>query len=337
MGRYWQAYTSKHLDSGGKIAESIWDREPHALASHLIVPAKPSSINASISRRRALPATQTIDQLLGYLNLPTEILIMIFNEIDNFPDAFSLAYTNTYLLAAGQDILCALLKARETQWAGDRIVCIGDYAQNNDLPQGMLTTAEMQGLLAFESDEVPRNLYGFADKKYQKPREYDKGWVETNEFGRKLQPYTNGSASIACKALERSNPTIVYSATFPGANTMYDFGTIHLTRICWLSANVWEHNGKFLDCGVWAGDRFEITTMDAMHERINKGEAWDDISASMLEDIRTIGGLYIPQHAADSERDDLDDGIVILGEDEVVLATRELQGETGYAKAGGAE
>ena len=47
----------------------------------------------------------------------------------------------------------------EKTWAGDRIVCPGDY--HEDLPAGMLTTSEQEELEKAEDEEGGMELYSF--------------------------------------------------------------------------------------------------------------------------------------------------------------------------------
>ncbi|KDQ11610.1 hypothetical protein BOTBODRAFT_189787 [Botryobasidium botryosum FD-172 SS1] len=260
------------------------------------------------------PAGLTIAQLLGSLNLPTESLAMIFDEIDDFRDAFCLAYTNTHLLAAGQGRLCALLRVREAHWAGDRIVCISQSTKNQDLPKGMLTAAETQELLAFDAKDDCENkdgrtdLYRFAAGNYWRPRRSHN--FEYFEFIRKLLPYekechnrlveATGSFTsndlVLCNLSKREYVRLKALKAATGLpvdkpwlyNRVHDLGMVLLTRICWMPVGSWKHNGGSWDKGEWAGDRFEITTVDAVDARIEKGEAWRGASADPLEDIRAV-------------------------------------------------
>ncbi|KDQ11609.1 hypothetical protein BOTBODRAFT_189786 [Botryobasidium botryosum FD-172 SS1] len=345
MGQYWQVINldkRQTLGFWGKLAEFIWASEPHTLAWRLI-PVDFSPIIASSIARRKTPSGLTIAQLLGSLHLPTEILAMIFSEIDSFQDAFSLAYANTHLLAAGQGTLCALLRVKAAHWAGDRIVCIGDYAENEDLPEGMLTAAETQELLTFEAkeeyssadeDDTPpdchTDLYHFADDNYQhcgqSLRRYS---IDYFEFVRKLLPSerkcyddlvdANGkllSDDVAlCNLSRREYVRLkalksVYGLPIDGpwlTGDRDDLGTVLLTRICWSSDASWDYNGRYLEKGLWAGDRFEIATVDAVNARIERGEAWMDASADALGDIRAIlKDVYGPkgEPETDSEGDD---------------------------------
>lgn len=62
---------------------------------------------------------------------------MIFSEIDELENVFSLAVTNTQLMILGEKRLRELMAI--PSWRGDRIICLGDGAEDNDLPEGLMT------------------------------------------------------------------------------------------------------------------------------------------------------------------------------------------------------
>lgn len=74
---------------------------------------------------------------LGRLQLPAEIIGMIFSEIDDLKNVFSLGVTNTQLMILGEKRLRELMTI--PSWRGDRIICLGDGAEDNDLPEGLMT------------------------------------------------------------------------------------------------------------------------------------------------------------------------------------------------------
>lgn len=60
---------------------------------------------------------------------------MIFSEIDELGDVFSLAVTNTRLMILSERRLRELMTI--PNWLGDRIICIGDGTEDADLPQDL--------------------------------------------------------------------------------------------------------------------------------------------------------------------------------------------------------
>lgn len=78
---------------------------------------------------------------LGRLNLATELLAMIFNEIDDFSDALCFAVAHPRLMAIGERRLRKLYEPYiAPPWAGDCFVVLGHSARICDLPQSAATT-----------------------------------------------------------------------------------------------------------------------------------------------------------------------------------------------------
>ncbi|KAI1461826.1 hypothetical protein F4805DRAFT_184154 [Annulohypoxylon moriforme] len=66
------------------------------------------------------------------------------------------------------------------------------------------------------------------------------------------------------------------------------FGHIVLSRICWSSKPILKINSPMnVARGVWAGHRFDITTVPR-HEEATKGEEWVDVSQEVLDEINII-------------------------------------------------
>lgn len=94
---------------------------------------------------------------------------MIFSEIDELGDVFSLAVTNTRLMILSERRLRELMTI--PNWRGDRIICIGDGTEDADLPQGLMT----QDCKDFLRD-VPNLPEPGED-------DHDYGWTPTNFVG----------------------------------------------------------------------------------------------------------------------------------------------------------
>lgn len=69
---------------------------------------------------------------------------MIFSEVKELENVFSLAVTNTRLMILGEKRLREVMTI--PSWQGDRLICLGDGAEDNDLPEG-LKTQECQDFL----------------------------------------------------------------------------------------------------------------------------------------------------------------------------------------------
>ncbi|KAF8058666.1 hypothetical protein FPV67DRAFT_1657163 [Lyophyllum atratum] len=77
--------------------------------------------------------------------LPTELFIMILEEVEDLTDMVCLVLTCQRYYEIGRPILEARFEELLTHsWAGDRLICAGDGVSINDLPQDMLTEDEVQ-------------------------------------------------------------------------------------------------------------------------------------------------------------------------------------------------
>lgn len=66
------------------------------------------------------------------------------------------------------------------------------------------------------------------------------------------------------------------------------FGEVVLSRICWsTSSSTGLHHTANISRGVWAGHRFDITTL-ARHEDDTKGVGWTDVSDEVAREIANI-------------------------------------------------
>ncbi|KAG8994348.1 hypothetical protein FRB94_012913 [Tulasnella sp. JGI-2019a] len=88
---------------------------------------------------------------------------MVFGSIGNLQDAISLALTSKRLLGLGLNNINQLLAPHAGILAGNRLICIGGRARNDDMLLGMLTPEEQA---VFEAGDY--NLYQYARKKFMR-------------------------------------------------------------------------------------------------------------------------------------------------------------------------
>ncbi|KAJ7081579.1 hypothetical protein B0H15DRAFT_854182 [Mycena belliarum] len=81
---------------------------------------------------------------LVLLNLPTEIIFEISSHLGDMCDLVCLSMTCQVLWEVGRHELHRrlALMAASYAWAGDRIICVGDYLENAELPENLLTLEE---------------------------------------------------------------------------------------------------------------------------------------------------------------------------------------------------
>ncbi|KAI5861208.1 hypothetical protein GGS23DRAFT_577579 [Durotheca rogersii] len=275
------------------------------------------------------------DRPVTISHLPVEILLEIFAQVELVPDLVCLGLANRRLWAIARECLHDYYQSFLRQWAGKRIVCVGEYTKPGDYPPGLFSEEEVQELgqttlgqlyngqlcddLEYIDPNEPVTLAHFTwdyvsgiERSYghdlylestnifiacqeRDPRDpglklackdiripdtdfypKDQRWIlrnlTTKEFVR--------SESIAIK------PELIYGPTIYGIG----FGEVLLSRICWSSDDFLAMDPKIssrIYRGVWAGHRFDITTV-TKHRDETEGEPWSDVSEEVAKEIAEI-------------------------------------------------
>ncbi len=83
-------------------------------------------------------------------------------------------------------------------------------------------------------------------------------------------------------------------------------GNVILSRVCWsTSSSVSMANGGNIHRGIWAGHRFDITTL-ARHREGTKEDEWRDISEEVAKEITRIWGSECPSEDEETGPEDDD-------------------------------
>ncbi|OBZ68049.1 hypothetical protein A0H81_11852 [Grifola frondosa] len=280
---------------GGKLRELLFQYYPACLMDYLAVP-----VASSCPESKTVFTTTTVG--LGRLRLPTELILIVFDKIDDPQDAVFLGLAHDALLPIGWNRIKALIMAASPigSWAGDRIVCIGDYAESDDLP--MLTLSERQEL----STKKHNNLYQYASNEFTVAGDPVK-WAPDAKLVarlssheqmmlRRIVDYPQDSQWVLCNLTKGQYITgEAIEDLFgeppslgPEHFTTFGFGHVLLAHICWSSDPTTGINCyRALSYGDWAGDEFEITTMQEM-KSCEGEEPWEDVSDSFLEEINDL-------------------------------------------------
>lgn len=74
------------------------------------------------------------------------------------------------------------------------------------------------------------------------------------------------------------------------------FGEVLMARICWATSSYMSsEDGSGITRAIWAGHRFDITTV-GRHEGKTKGEKWKDVSEEVVNELAGIWeDAYGPQ------------------------------------------
>ncbi|KAJ7187802.1 hypothetical protein C8R46DRAFT_1052616 [Mycena filopes] len=282
----------------------------------MVKPFKPGEVFREGSKRGPNPsptlffsktATQSSALLLN--SLPVEIIDAIYLEMEVLGDVLCFSVTCQMLWAIGRAHIYRHITARAApySWAGDRVLCVGDYLENENIPDGLLTLEEQYKLLWVGDDaKGSRTLYEYPFEQItlrgpqiwgDSHRRLGYHGTETIVFFRlcmlsipepprpptpslvvlrnlSQQQYVRESALLALKATYAvSERELARKLAHVG------LGEILMTRIR-LSSGPSNR-------GAWAGDRFD--TVD--EEEFLRGDidgAWTDVSGEVLMELEAI-------------------------------------------------
>ncbi len=246
-------------------------------------------------------------------NIPQELFNTILQYLDDGVDLICLALACRYFLSVLEKQIRDILASDAAPWVGERIILLGDYAC--DLPEGLLNESEQLELSHQKREDIDSDeewepsLYSFADDYY--PKAERKKIVET------VLPRLNGAEKIIFNQLcpddstTRENlPDQVWIlrnlskheyvradaiASLSPEHTSQGpflepvgFGQAIMTQVQWTS----DGSGTIGPLkGRWAGDRFDITTLDTTISTCEDENKWEDVSSRVLKAVEKAG-LY---------------------------------------------
>lgn len=199
-------------------------------------------------------------------------------------------------------------------WAGDRIICLGDYA--DDLPDGMFTDAELKEY-GFDHLESKDSLYRAFTRVFvhrSPPSRFDFGEMmdrlgmdaydgdRLSFYETKLYPWMRrhtirpNSKAVSPWVLRNLSKNVYVRADKlalepedigpkPWMIKGMSFGSLVASRIAWSSdpsmamSYSYDHD---MHRGVWAGDRFDIVGIQQVEE------GWIDVTAEAKKELEEI-------------------------------------------------
>ncbi|KAI0856462.1 hypothetical protein F4860DRAFT_492783 [Xylaria cubensis] len=101
--------------------------------------------------------------------------------------------------------------------------------------------------------------------------------------------------NLTTKQIVRSDAIALSPDHISGPNIkVFGFGEVLLSRICWSTNPVMFPSSDTFTRGIWAGHRFDITTL-SRHEVDTQGEEWTDVSDEVAREVASIWeGCYGP-------------------------------------------
>ena len=269
-----------------------------------------------------IPFARKVGQrTLGYVELPVELIDMIFFHMDDPWTAFNFAACNTQLMVIGEKRIHELMGVPD--WRGDRIMIVGDYTQEQDLPEGLDLGDDYKSFCKWkhgrrheegededigdedEDENVKTSIYEWACEEFSDTRagyfreeercftrdidEFSPQWSIAWNLGKpdalETAPDVLWNLTKKVYVLRQSIPE-KYLAKWGKHKNHEILGRILFSRIHWSSdpTSTACEESKMMHRGIWAGDRFEITGKDALKKRLEEdGDVWKDVTKEIAE------------------------------------------------------
>lgn len=296
-------------------------------------PADDEALGQSLHPQKKLETTSSdFDKggeasfLITFSGLPTEMHELIFARLESIEDLICLSVTSRYFWGIGHKHIRQYYTSLLGCWAGQNIICVGDYVDAGDYPPNLYSAEEEQelnqmrvgpdGYLDSNADSKRLTLYHFATEPIGTIEEV----VDLYQISRR----TLYACMRRCRSKEWTvdfrHPELVMtnSTYFPNSQVWIlrnltakefvlptavalkpeyidgpfirglGFGEVVMTRTCWTSDyGIAMSSGTGICRGVWAGHRFDITTLSRHNEK-TKGEKWRDVSEDVSKEIAHI-------------------------------------------------
>jgi hypothetical protein len=255
--------------------------------------------------------------------MPIDTHLLIFDMLEEFADVLCLALSCERMFRSGEKRILATSK-ENVPWARHRLICVGNYLENEDIPHGLLTSEEQEELNQREDDSnypegleltiycLARNRFPVVEKKrpLHPASFHDQFRTRGNIFITRIN-YNVFKDIVKWLDIDKSKPKgdselILRNFTkkqyVRDNSTSTALGTVLLARICWSSdpSCAMAYDGHELTRGVWAGDRFDITTLD----QLEKGTTgvWTDVSKEVDDEMAGIWESEYGQGWRDKDR-----------------------------------
>ncbi|KAI0103362.1 hypothetical protein GGR51DRAFT_561790 [Nemania sp. FL0031] len=242
------------------------------------------------------------DNALTFFNLPTEIHFLVFDYIECIEDLICLGLTNEYFWTLAQPHLDDYYMSLLGTWSGKNIVCVGDDVEPDDYPAHLFSAKELDTLRPLRNNvlrgnpswpymqcNTPFALSHFADPSVSDVQDFVDPRTEAWRLLQHCKSLGKGK-DPAFAEFVRAEPIAIRPEYIHGARILVvGFGEVVMLRTCWSSASsdVCINNTISPPRGVWAGHRFDITTL-ASHENDIDSAGWADVSDEVAREISEV-------------------------------------------------
>ncbi|KAJ7718385.1 hypothetical protein B0H14DRAFT_3011301 [Mycena olivaceomarginata] len=333
MGQYWKVINldkDETYGGWGKLGECLFNGSPRCLnqslrvaptlpdCDSLISPVKPGTLfrdGLELYKDRPTYCPKTAIQSCAFLKFPMETIQEIYSHFHDLADIVCLSLTSQFLWDIGRQELYRHIEmhAARSSWAGDRIICIGDYLDDNDLPDNVFTPAEEAYFLG---EEDHYTLYDYPFQCISRPRcsfnvadvfmhakiftRMERAWGELQIFYALVnRQYTAPEPTQPVLRNLSRHQYVRESALVRWKDGMLaemeearrvGFGEIVLSRISFSSdSSVSMRYAGDIHRGVWAGDRFDIVGSEWLEGLdVDTAAAWVDVSDEVLKEVEGI-------------------------------------------------
>lgn len=246
--------------------------------------------------------------------LPAEVNTKIIGHLKTYADVLCIALTNRYFFDLSVGRLHEILVDSVGPWAGGRILCLGDYA--DDLPSQLWSPGKTGDQTMEHWNSVDINMYngrrGLMDSdvrfKDRNPVIYDSpefrfinslahDWLNNacpTHLIRLLASQKHANPWILRNLTKREYLSTIGIARFesdvngPFIRGPVTFGECLIMKTCWSAdPSVSMRNHGNLHRGDWAGDRFDIVPMERFERdrRSNPSLKWKDVSTEIRKEM----------------------------------------------------
>lgn len=248
-----------------------------------------------------------------FSNLPAEVHDIIFKTLD-IKDVVSLSLTNGYFFTLAERHIYAAYMPFLGQWAGKHLMCVGDYMDVEDFPPWfseedkklICRNIEDEFIPAYDTmrerarpvelysalvEEMRVHLQHMKEPriKDEEVREYVLNIIcpPIKTFYPENEPWV--LRDLTAKEFVRAEAIALKPEHVHGPDIDFrGFGEAVVSRICWSSdPSVSMRTSISIYRGIWAGHRFDITTL-ANHEAHTKQEKWKDVSKKIGKELDEI-------------------------------------------------
>ncbi|KAJ7152071.1 hypothetical protein C8R46DRAFT_962375 [Mycena filopes] len=342
MGQSWMLVNIDKRESEGswgKLGEALFDGTPGRLGwsleggyklppwDEMILPFRPGQPlykeTGPMLPQTAAPSLQAAP----LVNLPVETIDEIYSHLPLLVDVLCLSASCQVMWAVGRrNIYCRIAaEAARDSWAGDRIICVGDYLNKDDIPDSiwspdereeLLKYSDMPGTEAAASEPADKTLFAYPFANASWGFNLRHFWFESDIMARIRRPYLDVKVlgqlcrvfdSLPARSLAapsqtklkvlrnlsrheyvRESALLALKAKYADVDIMDNigFGEVLVTRICLSSVrSLAMRYDGDLHRGVWAGDRFDVVSED---ESLDSDVAWCDVSDEVLAEVEAI-------------------------------------------------